>query len=53
MTRAPGTASQPFADNHQLQRAHEKITQLVVAGRLTMVLSRSPISETRRTALPS
>lgn len=53
MTRVPGPASRSFADNYQLQRAHEKITQLVVAGRLTMVLSRSPKSDTRGTALPN
>jgi hypothetical protein len=45
MTRVPGTASRPAVDNQQLRQAHEKINQLVVAGRLTMVLSGSPIAD--------
>lgn len=41
MTPVPSTAPRPLEKNHQLQRAHERINQLVVAGRLDMVLSRN------------
>jgi hypothetical protein len=41
MTPLPSTAPQPLRKNHELQRAHERINQLVTAGRLTIVLSRN------------
>jgi hypothetical protein len=41
MTTVPSTAPRSLNKNHQLQRAHERIYQLVVAGRLNMLLSRN------------
>lgn len=41
MTSVPSTAPRPLDKNHQLQRAHERINQLVVAGRLDMLLPRN------------
>lgn len=42
MTPVPSTTPRPFEKNHQLQRAHERINQLIIAGRLDMALSRNP-----------
>lgn len=41
MTPVPSTAPRSLNKNHQLQQAHERIYQLVVAGRLNMLLSRN------------
>lgn len=52
MTQATSTKRQVLAKKFDLQRAHQRINQLVAAGRLTMVLSRNVQDRYGTTAFP-